>query len=68
VRRRDVIWALGGSLTAITPFLVRAQQASLTLGIVSLASSTTTSFSDRFLRPLKDFGWEDGRNCRVLFR
>jgi len=69
VRWRDVVWALlGGRLVATVPLLVHAQQPMPTVGVVSPASSATSRFPGFFLPQLKEFGWEDGRNCRVIFR
>jgi hypothetical protein len=68
VRRRDFIWVLGGGLVATAPSLVRARQAIPKVGIVSPASSATSAFPGFFLPQMKEFGWEDGRNCRVIFR
>jgi hypothetical protein len=42
VRRRDVIWALGGGHAATVSFLVRAQQAMPAVGVVSVASPGTS--------------------------
>ena len=67
MRRRNFIFALGSSLAVPAPFLVRAQPAIATVGIVSPASPTPNA-GEPFLRSMKEQGWEDGRNCRVIVR
>jgi hypothetical protein len=66
VRRRDVICALAAGLVATVPFQVCAQRAMPTVGVVSPASSATSRFAWLFLPQMKEFGWEDGRNCTGL--
>jgi putative tryptophan/tyrosine transport system substrate-binding protein len=68
VRRRHFVWALAAGFIAATPFHVCAQQPMPTVGVVFPASSATSRFPGFFLPSLKEFGWEDGRNCRVIFR
>jgi len=55
---------LVSELVATAPFQVRAQHAIPTVGVVSPASSATTRVPEFFLPAMKEFGWEDGRNCR----
>jgi hypothetical protein len=68
VRQRDVIWSLGSGLAAIVSFLVRAQQAMPAVGVVSVASPGTSRFLGFFLPQMKEFGWENGGNFRVIAR
>jgi putative tryptophan/tyrosine transport system substrate-binding protein len=68
VRRLHFLWALAAGFIAATPFHVCAQQPMPTVGVVFPASSATSRFPGFFLPSLKEFGWEDGRNCRVIFR
>jgi putative tryptophan/tyrosine transport system substrate-binding protein len=49
------------------PCFVRAQQAMPMVGVVTPASATTTQFPPPFLRAMREFGWEEGRNYRVSF-
>jgi putative ABC transport system substrate-binding protein len=66
MRRREFI-ALAGTSVA-WPFAARAQQAMPTVGVMSTASLTTTTFGALFPKLMKEFGWEENRNYRILFR
>jgi putative tryptophan/tyrosine transport system substrate-binding protein len=68
MRRRDFIWALGGGLAITAPLPVRAQPAMPTVGTMTPASSTTTLAVRFFLSAMREFGWEENRNYRVLSR
>jgi putative tryptophan/tyrosine transport system substrate-binding protein len=67
VRRRDVIWVLASGLVASAPFQVCAQQAIPTVGVV-YPTTTRSPGPGILLLSLKEFGWEDGHNCHVLYR
>jgi len=66
MRRREFI-ALAGASVA-WPFATRAQQALATVGVITPASPTTTIFGTVFPNLMKEFGWEENRNYRTLFR
>jgi putative tryptophan/tyrosine transport system substrate-binding protein len=66
MRRREFIALTGASVA--WPFAAMAQQAIPKLGIMSTASSTTTLFVRSFVDAMKEFGWYDNQNYRVLFR
>src|SRR6516164_3829907 len=66
MRRREFIALVGASIT--WPFAARAQQAMPTVGVMSTASPTTTTFGVLFPKLMKEFGWEENRNYRILFR
>jgi putative ABC transport system substrate-binding protein len=66
MRRREFIALLGASVT--WPFAARAQQAMPTVGVITPASPTTTIFGAVFSKLMKEFGWEEDRNYRTLFR
>jgi ABC-type uncharacterized transport system substrate-binding protein len=69
MKRRDFIRVLGtGAIVTMPGWVARAQQSMPTVGVVSPASSSTTQFPEPFLRTMKELGWEEGRNYRVLFR
>jgi putative ABC transport system substrate-binding protein len=67
MRRRAFIALLGGASVA-WPFTVRAQQAMPTVGVMSTASPTTTTFGVLFPKLMKQYGWEENRNYRTIFR
>jgi putative tryptophan/tyrosine transport system substrate-binding protein len=67
MRRRDFV-ALIGSAAVTWPFAARAQQAMPTVGVITPASSTTTILGTVFPKLMKEFGWEENRNYRTLFR
>jgi putative tryptophan/tyrosine transport system substrate-binding protein len=66
MRRREFITLMGASIA--WPFAARAQQAMSTVGVISTASPTTTTFGVLFPKLMKEFGWEENKNYRTLFR
>jgi putative tryptophan/tyrosine transport system substrate-binding protein len=66
MRRREFIALMGASVA--WPFAARAQQAMSTVGVISTASPTTTTFGVLFPKLMKEFGWEENKNYRTLFR
>jgi putative ABC transport system substrate-binding protein len=66
MRRREFIALIGASVA--WPFAARTQQAMPTVGVVSTASPTTTIFGALFPKLMREFGWEENRNYRTLFR
>ena len=66
MRRRGFITLLSASVA--WPLVARAQQATPTVGVVSTASPTTTTFGALFPKLMKEFGWEENKNYRTLFR
>jgi putative tryptophan/tyrosine transport system substrate-binding protein len=66
MRRRDFIALVSASVT--WPIAARSQQAMSTVGVISTASPTTTTFGALFPKLMKEFGWEENRNYRILFR
>ena len=66
MRRREFIALMGASVT--WPFAALAQEAMPTVGVITVASPTTTIFGAAFSRFMKEFGWEENRNYRTLFR
>ena len=66
MRRREFIALMGASVT--WPFAALAQEAMPTVGVITVASPTTTIFGATFSRFMKEFGWEENRNYRTLFR
>jgi putative tryptophan/tyrosine transport system substrate-binding protein len=67
MRRRDFV-TLIGSAAVTWPFAARAQQAMPTVGVITPGSSTTTILGTVFPKLMKEFGWEENRNYRTLFR
>ena len=65
MRRREFIAVAGASGT--WPFSARAQQVGPTLGIMTPASSTTTQVVGVVVNALKEFGWYENQNYRVLY-
>jgi hypothetical protein len=57
MRRRKFIALMGASV--IGPFAARAQQVMPTVGVMSTASPTTTTFGVLFPKLMKEFGWEE---------
>jgi putative tryptophan/tyrosine transport system substrate-binding protein len=66
MRRREFIALVSASVT--WPFAALAQQAMPTVGVISTASPTTTTFGALFPMLMKEFGWEKNRNYRIFFR
>jgi putative tryptophan/tyrosine transport system substrate-binding protein len=66
MRRREFIALTGASVT--WPFAAEAQQALPTVGVMSPASPTTTIFGALFPKLMKEFGWEENRDYRAVFR
>jgi putative ABC transport system substrate-binding protein len=66
MRRREFIALIGTSVA--WPFAARSQQAMSTVGVISTASPTTTTFGVLFPKLMKEFGWEENKNYRTLFR
>ncbi len=66
MRRREFITLLGASVT--WPFAARAQEAMPTVGVLTPASPTTTILGTAFPKFMKEFGWEENRSYRTLFR
>jgi len=66
MRRRDFTTLIGGGALA-WPLAARAQQAMPTVGFMSMSSPTTTLI---WVAPasMKEFGWEENRNYRALYR
>jgi hypothetical protein len=48
------------------PFAAPAQEAMPTVGVITVASPTTTIFGATFSRFMKEFGWEENRNYRTF--
>jgi putative tryptophan/tyrosine transport system substrate-binding protein len=67
MRRRDFIWILGGGIAATIPLRAHAQQPIPTVGVLVAGTRETSTFPELFLRYMKELGWDDGRNYRVLF-
>jgi putative tryptophan/tyrosine transport system substrate-binding protein len=66
MRRREFIALMGASVA--WPFAAMAQQPMPTVGLLSPASPTTTIFVALFPNSMKEFGWEENRNYRTLFK
>jgi putative ABC transport system substrate-binding protein len=70
VRRRAFITLLGGA--AAWPFAARAQSGSMRRIGVLMNDVETAAASQRrvaaFLQGLRDLGWIDGQNLRILYR
>ena len=66
MRRREFIALIGASVA--WPFAALAQQAMPTLGIMTPASSTTTLVVRFVVEAMKQFGWFENQNYRVLYR
>jgi putative tryptophan/tyrosine transport system substrate-binding protein len=66
MRRREFIALTGASVT--WPFAAIAQQGLPTLGILTTASPTTTLVVRVVVDGMKEFGWHEGQNYRVLYR
>ena len=66
MRRREFIALMGASVA--WPFAATAQQAMPTLGIMTPASSTTTLVVRFVVEAMKQFGWYENQNYRVLYR
>ncbi|HXW28288.1 MAG TPA: ABC transporter substrate-binding protein [Xanthobacteraceae bacterium] len=66
MRRREFIAALGASVT--WPFAARAQEAMPTVGVLNPALSSTTIVGTVFPEFMKEFGWDENRNYRIVFR
>ena len=66
MRRRDFIAVLGGAVFA-WPLAARPQQAMPTVGVVVAGTRKTSTFPEPFLRSMKELGWDEDRNYRVLF-
>ena len=66
MNRRDFILALGGA-TAVWPLAARAQQNERVHTIVILASQSLPPLQ-RFARKLRDYGYVEGQNLRLVSR
>jgi putative ABC transport system substrate-binding protein len=66
MKRRDFITLLSGTAAA-WPLAARAQQAMPTVGFMSMSSPMTT-FIQFIPASMKEFGWEENRNFRALYR
>jgi putative ABC transport system substrate-binding protein len=66
MRRREFIALVGASVA--WPFAALAQQAMPTVGVLTANSLTTTMFGAVFSKLMKEFGWEENKNYRTLFR
>jgi putative ABC transport system substrate-binding protein len=66
MRRREFIALVGASVA--WPFAGHSQQAIPTVGVVSTASPTTTILRALFPKLMKEFGWEENRDYRTVFR
>jgi putative ABC transport system substrate-binding protein len=65
--RREFVTIIGGAATA-WPFASLAQPTLPIVGVISPASAATTQLPEPFLRSMKELGWEEGGNYRVLWR
>jgi len=65
-RRREFIALLGSA--AAWPLAARAQQVMPTVGIMTTASPTTTLGVRFVINSLKEFGWDENQNYRVVYR
>jgi putative tryptophan/tyrosine transport system substrate-binding protein len=65
MRRREFIALAAVVATAGSPAALA--QTMPTVGVVSSSTASTSTLPAAFRRYLKEFGWEEGRNCRVLF-
>jgi putative tryptophan/tyrosine transport system substrate-binding protein len=66
MKRRDFILALGGA-AAVWPLVARAQQSEHVRTIGILASQSLPPIQ-RFARKLRDYGYVEGRNLRLVSR
>jgi putative ABC transport system substrate-binding protein len=66
MNRRDFIFALGGA-TAVWPLAARAQQSERVHTIGILASQSLPPIQ-RFARKLRDYGYVEGQNLRLVSR
>ena len=66
MRRRDLIWLVGGAAT--WPLLALAQQPGRTPRVVQLAPVGIPSQVDGIRRRLAELGYIDGRNIQLEFR
>jgi putative ABC transport system substrate-binding protein len=69
VKRREFITLLGGAAVA-WPLAARAQQARLlTVGLLGTgASSTQSQWTAAFVQRLRELGWIEGQNVKVMSR
>ena len=65
MRRRELITLLG---SVAWPLAARAQQVMPTVGIMTAASPTTTLGVRFVINSLKEFGWDENQNYRVVYR
>src|SRR5215472_14836583 len=65
--RREFATIIGGAAAA-WPLVARTQPTRPIVGVISPASATTTQVPEPFLRSMKELGWEEGGNYRVLWR
>jgi len=66
MRRREFIALIGSA--AAWPLATRAQQVMPTVGIMTTASPTTTLGVRFVINSLKEFGWDENQNYRVVYR
>jgi putative ABC transport system substrate-binding protein len=66
MRRREFIAFMGASVAL--PFGARAQQTPPTLGIMTPASPATTQVVRAVVEAMKELGWYENQNYRVLYR
>jgi putative tryptophan/tyrosine transport system substrate-binding protein len=65
--RREFLTIIG-SAAATWPLAARTQPTRPIVGVISPASAATTQVPEPFLRSMKELGWEEGGNYRVLWR
>jgi putative tryptophan/tyrosine transport system substrate-binding protein len=66
MRRREFISLAGASVA--WSCVARAQQAMPTVGVMSTSSPMTTTFGVLFPKLMKQYGWEENKNYRTVFR
>ena len=69
MKRREFITLLGGAATA-WPLAVRAQQETIiyTIGVLTLSSPNPEQLLEALREGLRDAGYVDGRNLRLVAR
>jgi len=66
MKRRSFLWLLGCGAAAGASSWVRAQQAVPLVGVVVAGTRDTSTFPEPFLSGMKQLGWDEDHNYRVL--